>query len=53
MTVRQSVVRLGAVAGAVVLLSISVRACQSLPEQKAHPVYSFVAETPAALLRID
>ncbi len=53
MTLRASLARITAVAAAVVALSLSVRACHSLPALKRHPVYSFVAEhgTPVPLAR--
>ncbi len=53
MTVIQSMGRLSAVAAILVLMSMSVRACQSLPALKQHPVYSLVAEHGSALPALD
>jgi hypothetical protein len=44
MTLWGSLARITAVAAVFVALSLSVRACHSLPALKQHPVYSFVVE---------
>jgi len=48
-----SLARITAVVATFVALSLSVRACHSLPALKQHPVYSFVAgeRVPAPLAR--
>jgi hypothetical protein len=48
-----TVIRMSAVVVVLVLMSMSVRACQSLPALKQHPVYSLVAEQGAVLPVLD
>ena len=45
----RSLIRMGVITAILVIMSMSVRACQSLPEMKLHPVYNLVAEHGPAL----
>ena len=49
----RSLIRMGVITAVLVLMSMSVRACQSLPQMKLHPVYDLVAEQGSRLPAID